>query len=324
MKSKKLHILVLCGGRSSEYEVSLKSAEKVLENLDAKKYDSSLAIIEKNGSWRFGSEKKLLNIGEAIIKIETGGFDFVFIAMHGAYGEDGRIQALLELIGLPYAGSGVLSSAMAMNKQVTNILYATNGFLVAHYAVFDRNSKNRFSKSDLPAVIKPVSGGSSVGVSIVKTIGELKKAVDLAFQEDEKVMIQEYLKGREFTCGIVEKNGKAMALSPTEIIPKSSTFFDYEAKYKKGGSLEITPPKLPKREIKKLQELALKAHQVLGCSGMSRSDFILRGKKFYILETNTIPGMTETSLLPQGAKVLGIEFSKLLDLVVGAGLMKRG
>ncbi len=323
MTPKKLRVLVLCGGQSSEHEVSLNTAAKVLENLDVNKYEPSLATIQKDGRWRFGSDKKAVSFGEAIEGIKKGGFDFVFIAMHGAYGEDGRVQSLCELTGLPYSGSGVLASAVAMDKHLTNILYAANDFLTPRYFVAEINDKNKFPKFTLPAVVKPVNGGSSVGVSIMKNKKDLGGALKKAFKEDARIMIQEYLNGREFTCGVIEnRGGKPLALSPAEIIPKNSKFFDYEAKYQQGGSLEITPPNLPKEKIKELKGLATKAHQILGCGGMSRSDFILKRNKFYILETNTIPGMTETSLFPQGARAAGIDFSTLLDLIIAAGLRR--
>jgi len=246
-------------------------------------------------------------------------FDIVFIAMHGAFGEDGRMQALLEWVGLPYTGSRVASSAMAINKEIANTLYSANGMRVPHFSVVDKNIKKY--PISLPVVIKPVNGGSSVGVSVVKTKKELTGAITNALREDDRAMMQEYIQGREFTCGVLEdKNGKPFVLPPTEILPKSSSFFDYKAKYKVGGSLEITPAHLPKAQTKELQKLALRAHRILGCSGMSRSDFILKGKTFFILETNTIPGMTQTSLLPQAAKAAGIDFPALLDLIINAGL----
>lgn len=317
MSKHKLRVLVLAGGPSSEHEVSLRTAGMILKYLDRKKYRPSLAVITKDKKWRFHPEKKLLKLGEAMGRLTPTRYDFVFIATHGPFGEDGRIQALLEWAGLPYSGSGVVSSAMAMDKEISNRLYEAHGLPVPRFVVAKKHDKLGRAKIGFPFVVKPVSGGSSVGVSIVKNQKELKHALTLAFQEDERVMFQKYIKGRELTCAVLEdRNGKPFALPPTEIIPKGAAFFDYEAKYKVGGSLEVTPARLPKAKTKELQALALKAHQLLGCRGMSRSDFILKGSKFYILETNTIPGMTETSLLPQAAKVMGINFLDLLDLVI--------
>jgi D-alanine-D-alanine ligase len=321
MAKRKLNILVLTGGPSSEHEVSLRTAQMILKNLDPRKYKASLAIIQKNGKWRFHPGEKSLQMGDAIKRIALSHFDLAFIAMHGLFGEDGRIQAVLDWAGIPYVGSGVASSAMAMNKEISNVLYEVNGLRVPHYVVLNRRPKTNISGIGFPLVVKPVNGGSSVGISIVKTKKELNKAISAALKEDDRVMLQEYIKGREFTCGVLEgRDGKPFALPPTEIIPKVSSFFDYRAKYKVGGSSEITPARLSKAMLKELQQLALKAHTILGCKGMSRSDFILKRSVFYILETNTIPGMTETSLLPQAAKVAGIDFPALLDLMINSGL----
>jgi D-alanine-D-alanine ligase len=194
---------------------------------------------------------------------------------------------------------------------------------VPNYTVFDAVSQN-IIKFKIPAVIKPNNGGSSVGVSIVKSKKEFQSEVKKALQVNDSVMVQQFIEGREFTCGILENNeGIPFALPPTEIIPKASKFFDYKAKYKIGGSLEVTPANLSKAMTKKIQSLALNAHVALGCRGISRSDFILKGSTFYILETNTIPGMTETSLLPQAAKAAGISFSEMLDLIISSGLQVR-
>lgn len=319
--AKRLTIAILCGGRSSEHEVSLNTAKMVLKNLDRQRYTPTLVVIQKDERWKFGSSKPV-EIGRALAKLSS--FDFAFIAMHGVFGEDGRIQALLEWIGIPYSGSGVLSSAIAMDKGISNEIYQMIGMKVPNYRIIDRNSQNTGHRFTVPVVVKPVDGGSSVGVSIVKSEKELKKAVKGVLQKNERVMVQQFIKGREFTCGVLENTkGVAVALPPTEIIPRSSKFFDYKAKYKIGGSLEITPAKLPPSMTKKIQVMALKAHRALGCRGMSRSDFILKGSTFSILETNTIPGMTETSLLPQAAKAKGINFPAMLDLIIVAGL-RRG
>jgi D-alanine-D-alanine ligase len=321
---RSLRILVLGGGPSSEHEVSLRTAKMIIKNLDKKKYNATFLVIGKNGMWKFEKTAKPFAIGEAITKIVASRFDFVFIAMHGTFGEDGRIQSLLEWIGIPYSGTDVLGSAMAMDKYISNISYSMGNLKVPRYAVIAKSSKDSFPSIPLPVVIKPVNGGSSVGVSVVPTKKDIKKALKAAFGEDDRVMVQEYIHGREFTCGVLEdNNGKPFALPPTEIIPRTASFFDYTAKYKVGGSEEITPARLPKTKLKELQGIALRAHQMLGCRGMSRSDFILKGSTFYILETNTIPGMTETSLLPQAANAIGISFPRMLDLIIAAGLRRK-
>ena len=318
---KKTKVLVVGGGLSSEHDVSLKTSRMIVKNLDAAKYDIHLVIIEKDGRWKFEKEKPV-DIGVAITKINKGGYDFAFAALHGIFGEDGRIQSLFEWLGLPYGGAGVLSSALAMDKQMANIIYVANGLRVPSYVVTEKK-KVGLDKVSFPVVVKPVNGGSSVGVSIVKTKKEMPAALARAFKECQRVIIQKYIKGKEITCGIIEdEEGNPFALPPTEIVPQVSAFFDYRAKYATGGSLEITPARISKAQIREIQKLAIRAHRALSCRGMSRSDFILSGGKFYILETNTIPGMTEASLLPKAARVAGIPFPALLDMIIDAGFRK--
>ncbi len=316
-----MKVLVIGGGLSSEHEVSLKTSQMIIKNLDAIKYDAQLVIIQKDGKWKFGKEKPI-DLGSAITKISREKFDFVFIALHGIFGEDGRIQALLEWLDLPYGGAGVLASALATDKQMANLVYEASGLRVPPYVVW-KNKKRKTPHVSFPIVVKPIDGGSSVGISIVKTKKEMPAALKKAFRECRRIMIQKYIKGTEITCGVIEdKKGHPAALPPTEIIPQTATFFDYRAKYATGGSLEITPARISKKQIKEVQTLALCAHRALGCCGMSRSDFILSGGKFYILETNTIPGMTEASLLPKAASVANIPFPLLLDLIINAGFRK--
>jgi len=318
---KKLKVLVIGGGLSSEHEVSLKTSQMIVKNLDAGKYNARLVIIGKGGKWKFGKEKPV-DIGDALTKISREKYDFAFVALHGIFGEDGRIQALFEWLDLPYGGAGVLASALAMDKQMTNIVYAASGLRVPPYIVIE-SKKARLNGVSVPFVVKPVDGGSSVGVSIVKTKKEIAAAFAKAFKESRRVMVQKYIKGKEITCGIIEDEaGRPFALPPTEIVPQSAAFFDYHAKYAVGGSLEITPARISAPQMKEIQKLALRAHCALGCRGMSRSDFILSGGKFYILETNTIPGMTEASLLPKAAAAAGISFPALLDMIIGAGFLK--
>ena len=293
----------------------------IVRNLDAAKYAADLVVIGKGGKWKFGKEKPV-DIGAAITKIARAKYDFAFIALHGIFGEDGRIQALFEWLGLPYGGAGVLASALAMDKQMTNVIYTASGLRVPPYVVAEKK-KVKLNNVPFPVVVKPVDGGSSVGVSIVRTKKEMPAALKKAFKESPRVMVHRYIKGKEVTCGVIEdEDGRPFPLPPTEIVPRSAAFFDYHAKYATGGSLEITPERIPAPQIREIQRLAMRAHCALGCRGMSRSDFILSGGKFYILETNTIPGMTEASLLPKAAAAAGISFPLLLDMIIGAGFPK--
>jgi D-alanine-D-alanine ligase len=242
--------------------------------------------------------------------------DVVFIAMHGKYGEDGTVQGFLELTGIPYTGSGVLASALAMDKIKSNELFVAHGLKIpAQY-----NKKISF-----PCVVKPAQGGSSVGVTIVKKKAGLKKAMEVALSFDSVVLIQQYVPGIEVTCAVLDEGGDAepIALPPTQIIPREAEFFDYHAKYTPGATEEITPPRLPAQIIKKIQQTAVSAHQILGCFGMSRTDMIVAGDDIFVLETNTIPGMTETSLYPQAAAAIGISFPELLDKIIQSAMNRK-
>lgn len=313
---KKLRIGVLMGGPSSEHEVSLNTGKMVLRNLDPKKFKAVPIKIDRNGDWPITLEA----LKEKI--------DIAFIAMHGKYGEDGQIQSLLETFDIPYTGSDPIASALAINKQKSSVLFANYGLNIPRSLALKKEDPHIefavIKSFSLPIVIKPTTGGSSIGVSIAKRKADLKYAIQKALHHSDEVIAQQYIKGREVTCGVLEINQIPIALLPTEIIPNNSSFFDYYSKYNTSGSMEITPPNLPKKMIRKIQSIALEAHKTLGCSGMSRTDMILsKGGKIYVLETNTIPGLTETSLLPQQAKKMGIDSPKLLEIIINSALAKN-
>lgn len=311
----KIGVAVLMGGPSSEHEVSLKTGKMVLKNLDQEKFAAFPVKIEKNGDWPITLEE---------LKEKN---DVAFIAMHGTYGEDGQIQSILETFKILYTGSGPITSALAMNKQKTAVLLSQNGLLTPESILVKKDDpyaewaiQKNFSP---PLVVKPVDQGSSLGVSLVAAQNKLKEAISRVFDCSESAIAQRYIKGREVTCGVLEINGVAIPLVPTEIIPKQGIIFDYQSKYAFGGSEEITPPNLPQKTIKSIQMIALKAHKLIGCSGMSRTDMILTGEgNLYVLELNTIPGMTETSLLPQQAAAMGINFPQLLEIIIKSALRK--
>lgn len=374
---KKLHVYVLMGGPSPEHGVSLETGKMILRHLDAKKFNARPILITKTGRWLMsggrgraqylsapasarsgGSRRLLLGAviprfartpsstappqllqGTAPVPADT----VAFIAMHGPYGEDGTIQGLLELAGIPYTGSGVLASALAMDKATSAEVLRRHGLAVPRFICFTRTDWRRKKRAlvkkirrlGYPVVIKPRNLGSSVGITIVQKPDDLDAAVHRALTHAPDVMAQEYIRGRELTCGVIDEGipGTEIALPPTEIIPKTSAFFDYRAKYTAGASEEITPPHLPTSAIKKIQRVALACHRALGCSGMSRTDMIIeenrrwkienRKPKIYVLEVNTIPGMTETSLLPQAAKASGISFPQLLERIIRAALNRH-
>ncbi len=262
------------------------------------------------------------------IALDKNKVDIFFVALHGTYGEDGKIQAILESLGVKYTGSGVLASALAMNKVFSNEIYFANGLPFPEFINFKNSGwkndrakilteiKNRIG---YPCVLKPVDQGSAVGVSIVKTESELVKAIVKTIKKFPWLMAQKFIKGREATCGVLEKDGLPFPLPPTRIVANLGAFYDYKSKYAKGGSTHICPADFEGDINNKIQALAVQAHIALGCSGMSRTDIMVRDDgKLYLLETNTIPGMTPTSLLPEAALKAGISFSKMLDMVIKA------
>ncbi len=326
------------GGQSAEHEISLATGEMIVEALDKKKYELKPVIITKEGKWLLppgmklfddsGQIKKVLVVAEdrealSRLKSQKKGVDVVFIALHGNYGEDGTIQGLLELAGLPYTGSGVLASALAMDKEMTKRILQAERILMPNHVILEKNYQPvDLRKIKLPVVIKPVKEGSSVGISVVKKRSELLPAIKEAFQFDSRIMAEEFIRGREITAAVLG-NKKLLALPLIEIRPKVSHFFDFKAKYEVGGSEEICPAPVNKTLTKKIQDIAVRAHRILGCRGVTRSDFILKENKPYFLEINTIPGMTKTSLVPQAAEKSGLSFSGLLDELVRLALFNE-
>ncbi len=322
----KVKVAVVMGGPSSEYEVSLNSGEAMLASLDKAKYQVSRVVINKVGKWHFNDQQELA-VTSALDELKRN-TDIVLLAVHGTFGEDGTLQALLEQRGIAYTGSSAAASLLAMDKIISNDIYQGVGLNIPETYVFEATEKQQaikaIQKMALPIVIKPVRQGSSVGVSIVKDASTITSAVDLALRYDQRVMVQEYILGREVSCGVLEKPGSrdSYALPPTELIPKKGDFFNYDSKYLVGGAEEITPPDMPAAMISKIQETAIAAHNLLGCHGYSRTDMIVRGEDVIVIETNTLPGMTRTSILPQQAVAAEISFAQLLDRIIQCGLKR--
>lgn len=286
---------VLMGGPSSEREISLRSGTAVYEALKALKPDVvNLDIIDND-------------IEMVRAQIKKAGVKVAFIALHGRFGEDGIIQKLLEEMDIPYTGSGIFASRLALNKIAARDIFKKAGLLIPRAQILNKNNPviNNFKK--LPVVVKPATSGSSIGLTIVEKEEGLGQALKEAFNHDADVLLEEYIQGRECTVSILEER----PLPVIEIIPKTK-FFDYQAKYTKGMTEYIVPANLEKGVYKRVQEAGLSAHKALGCSGFSRSDIIIdRFDNPYVLELNTIPGMTQTSLLPKAAASEGINFSEL-------------
>ena len=290
---------VLMGGPSSEREISLKSGKAVFQSLKVQGLDV-VAIDIKSAD--HGDTAKL---------ISSFDIDCAFIVLHGRFGEDGQIQSILEGLKLRYTGSGVKAGRLAMDKISAKKIFRENNILVPAELVIEKKSylRGKLIKTgfNLPWVVKPPAQGSSIGLSIVDKEVDIAAGIDLAFCFDDRVLIEEYIEGRELTVGILENR----PLCVIEIIPKKR-FFDFEAKYQNGLTDYIVPALLEESISRTAQETALKAHRVLGCFGFSRVDIMLdRKNRLYLLEVNTIPGLTSTSLLPKAAKFAGIDFDQL-------------
>jgi len=308
MSGQTLRIAVLRGGRSAEREVSLHTGEQVSAALASIGHD----VVSVDTA----------DIG-FIETLRTGGFHVAFICLHGRFGEDGTIQGLLELLELPYVGSGVLASALAMDKVVSKQIFVASGIPTPEWAIVRRDCA--YSVDEISGrlgdklVVKPVSEGSSVGMSIVHEPRELGPAIERAFEHDRTVLIEEFVSGAEVTVGVLG-NSEIVALPTLEVVPEHE-FYDYESKYVPGMSRHIIPAGVPESARAECQRIAVEAHRALTCRGMSRSDIIVTADgRAYLLEVNTIPGMTKTSLLPDAARAAGIEFPALCDRLVSLAL----
>ncbi len=312
----KLRVALLMGGPSVEHDVSLASGAVVASALDTDKYEVTPIVITRGGEWP-------MSIDEVSAKS-----DIAFIALHGEYGEDGTVQAILGDAGIPYTGSDVLPSALAMNKILSSRLLSSHGIQVPRFISAHRHEKklDSFEHFGYPVVVKPVDRGSSIGLSIVRSPEELYVALQKVFYITRDAIIQEYIPGHEVTCNVIDDGlGDAFPLPVTEIIPKSGGIFDYHAKYTSGASDEITPARLSDAGTELVQEAAVFAHKAVGASGMSRTDMIIgEDGELYVLEINTIPGMTSTSLLPKAAIAYGLSLSDLFDRIIEAGMRKHG
>ena len=322
----KTHVAVLMGGVSSEHDVSLKSGAMVAGNLDRARFDITPIIITREGKWKFPSERAL-DVGNALGHLTALDIECVFIALHGPFGEDGRVQGLFDVIGMPYTGSGCAASALAMDKLHSKSVVREAGVRVADQVILHRSEWDHAfeqvmtrvnNQIGFPCLIKSPCQGSSLGMAIPKDAAAFRTSLLDVFAYGDLVMVEKFIKGTEVTCAVldVDADKPPRALPVTEICPVSSEFFDYTAKYTPGACNEITPARISEKVMRKVQEVAERVHTVIGCKGLSRSDMILDGDDPVWIEVNTIPGMTETSLFPQAAAAAGIAFPDLLTLFV--------
>lgn len=298
-----MKIGVIMGGISAEREVSLSTGMQIIENLDKVKYE--VVPIPINSEYEFIDSVKSL--------------EFAFIALHGKFGEDGRIQAILESLGIPFSGCGVLASALCMDKNISKKLFLSEGIKTPTWIIVKDENKIDYSiieNMGYPLIVKPNSGGSSIGTILAHSIEELKAGVCEALKYDDEIIIEEYIKGEEITCPIL--NGEVL---PVISINPKSEFFNYSSKYDNDGAEEKII-ELPRTLSEKVEEICLKCWDSFKLKVYARIDMIIKDDEIYVLEINTLPGMTKNSLFPKSANAYGLSFSQLLDKIVQYSLIK--
>lgn len=340
MIEEKIRVAVVMGGISSEHDISLESGRNVCNGLNEEKFSvKPIVITRQNGwllfpGWLQGEYQRMpdgiepVNAGQALAGMIADLVDVVFIAMHGPGGEDGVIQGFFQTAGIPYTGSGVLGNAVGMDKVTAKRVMLQVGvptapFLVIDFVDLSKDIDGFIARAadslGFPCVAKVSNEGSSHNMGIAADAEELKSLLERIAAPGKVIMAERYIRGRELTCAVLERAGweRPRPLPPTELVPKTSAFFDYEAKYTPGATDEITPARISGEATARVQEIALRCHIEMRCGGMSRTDMILSDAgDLYVLEINTIPGLTNASLIPQAAAVAGISFSELLEIQV--------
>lgn len=326
----KKNIALVAGGYSGEAVISVQSAAVIEKQLDSSKYNVYKIAISRN-SWTYtGADGKTAEIDKNDFSLPLNGskvtFDAVFIGIHGTPGEDGRLQGYFEMLGIPYTSCGMVTSALTFNKSYCNKIVAAldvvNVSKSAHiFKDQPYDAAALLQQLRLPVFVKPAEGGSSIGMSKVTKAEELPAAIEKAFKEDNQVLIEEFIKGRELTCGLFKVNGQLTVLPITEVI-SSKEFFDYEAKYTPGVSQEITPAQVPDEITQRVQQTARILYDKLNCRGIVRIDFIWEeatGKLFF-LEVNTMPGQSENSLVPQQVRASGRTLQEFYGMLIEESL----
>ena len=329
----RVRVAVIMGGRSSEHDISLASARSVVESLDPDRYEVRPIEIGRDGQWELGparGQSELAKGGEKLPVPLNGspqpfeGVDVVFPVLHGPFGEDGTVQGFLELAGVAYVGAGVTASALCMDKDLFKAVMRDKDIPVVDSVTVLERQRNRVENPfGFPVVVKPARLGSSVGISIAKTPEELLRAIDLAFEHDEKILVEEYCAGIEVECSVLG-NDSPIASIPGEIVPLVSDWYDFSAKYDEGGMDLIVPPRLDEETIARVQELAVASFVASDCEGMARVDFFVRDDSEVVVnELNTIPGFTATSVYAKLFEASGIPYGELLDKLVDLALERQ-
>ena len=295
-----MRICVIYAGVSTEREVSIKTAEQIISNLDKNKYDVVELKIDKE---------------EDILKIKEMNVDFAYIALHGKFGEDGRIQAVLETLKIPYTGSNVLASAICMDKDIAKRIIASYGIRTAKWCTFRKGEKAIYPAEYNELIVKPNSGGSSIGIHFVKNQKELELALEDIFKIDDEAIVEEIIKGDEVSVPIID--GKVYPIMKIEALKGS--YFDYASKYEKGGAREY-PVELNEELIQELEKFTKTAYYATKCKGFARIDYLIKDNEAYLVEINTLPGMTEASILPKSLSSKNISYKETLEMIIKASL----
>ena len=325
----KIKVALFMGGDSGEFEVSIASASQVKNYLDPEKYEVYPVLI-RDGKWTYTRENgtqisfdrndHCLYIGSEQVK-----FDCAFIAIHGTPGEDGKLQGYLEIAGIPYTTCDVTTSALTFNKYFCNDLAMQYGVKVASTIILRQgetwNPESLVKEVGLPCFVKPNKAGSSVGVSKVYDLAGIESAINKAFAEDDEVLIQQFIKGREMACGVFTLKGKIHVLPVTEVISKND-FFDYQAKYTEGLASEITPAPITKEQSTECRQLTEYMYRKFNCKGVVRFDYFLTNNEWWFLEVNTVPGFSAESIIPKQAKAAGYELKQFFGALVNEAMRK--
>ena len=327
--SKKI-IAIVAGGDSSEYIVSLRSGANVLKAINRDLFSPWMVMIKGEEWVVLDGDDRLANIDKADFSFTIAGkkhkFDYAYIIIHGTPGEDGILQGYFEMLKIPYSSCDVQSSALTFNKYFCNNYLRSFGIPMANSVRLmagEKYSAVQIVESlGLPLFVKPSAGGSSFGVTKVKDGADLVEAINKALDESPEVLIEQFIDGKEFTCGVVKIGERKLVFPVTEVIPKNE-FFDYEAKYMPGMADEITPARISEDLTLKVQTLSSQIYDLCNCNGIVRVDYILQGEVFNFLEVNTVPGMTETSFIPQQIKAMGLDLCDLLTDIINSGLQIR-
>ena len=316
--TRKRNIAVITGGNSGEYAISLQSGANIAKSLDLSLYNKYLIHL-RGRDWTFQDEQGEIhavdkNDFSLFIKGEKIRFDCVFIAIHGNPGEDGKLQGYFEMMGIPYIGCDVMVSALTFNKNYCNRVVASYGVRVApsvHLFKHDAIDEEALVQAvGLPCFVKPCNSGSSVGMSKVNQVSDLKAALAIAFEQDNQVLIERFIQGREITCGVMKTGTKIQSLAITEVVSKKE-YFDFEAKYNPSLADEITPAPIPKAMERLCKQTSEKIYTVLGCRGIARIDYIFNEEDLFFIEINTIPGQTNESIVPKQIRSIGLDLGNL-------------